>query len=82
VCYAAAPTPLGPYKKAAENPILKFIEGEISGPGHNSFFTGKDGSLLTAFHIHTDIDAPGGNRRACFSRAGFTADGKLRIYYE
>ena len=67
VSYAVADHPLGIYHKANHNPILKFIEGETSGPGHNMYFKTFDGKKLTAYHIHTDIAHPSGNRRTCFS---------------
>jgi GH43 family beta-xylosidase len=82
VCYAKSAAPLGPFAKAAENPILKYIDGEISGPGHNSFFTAFDGRLMTAYHIHTDYGAPSGDRRACFSVVNFDAAGRLVIDYK
>lgn len=65
VGYAKADSPMGPFIKAAENPVLKYVEGEYSGPGHNSFFIDKAGKLKSAFHIHTDYDKPSGDRTAC-----------------
>lgn len=67
VGYATAKDPLGPFVKAAENPVLKYAEGEYSGPGHNSFFTDSDRKLMTAFHIHTCYEAPSGDRTACIA---------------
>ncbi|MBR1581640.1 MAG: glycoside hydrolase family 43 protein [Bacilli bacterium] len=72
---------LGPYKKY-DDVILSYIDNEISGPGHNSFFIDKDGSLKICYHIHTFIDNPSGNRRACTSRAYFDKDDKLVIDYK
>jgi len=77
---AESDSPLGPWKKYGY-PILSYIEGEISGPGHNSFFTAKDGSLMTAFHIHTDYDHPSENRRACFAPVRIE-QGKIVIDYK
>lgn len=71
VCYSVAGSPLGPFVKAAENPVLKLIEGVMTGPGHNSFFTTFDGRLMTAYHVHTDMGKPSGDRRACFSEVLF-----------
>lgn len=65
VGYATAKSPLGPFVKAAENPVLRYVEGVYSGPGHNSFFTDKNGKLMSAFHIHTDYERPSGDRTAC-----------------
>ena len=81
VCYAVSDAPLGQYVKAKENPILAFIEGKISGPGHNSYFETFDGKLMTAYHIHTDMQNPSGNRRTCFSRYYFE-NNQLKIDYK
>lgn len=78
---AAADSPLGPYKKYGNNPVMSFIEGELSGPGHNAFFTDKDGSLVCVFHSHTNYNAPSGDRRFCYCPA-FFRDGKLIIQYK
>ncbi len=76
---AEADDPLGPFVKYKDNPILKYVENEFSGPGHNSVFTAKDGKLMTAFHIHTDYDKPSGDRRACFGEVVFDENGKMKI---
>ena len=56
VGYATAKHPLGPWKKAEENPILHDVPEEgIYAPGHNSFVTSKDGSeLFIVYHMITD----------------------------
>lgn len=76
---AKSDSPLGPFVKYKNNPILKYVENKISGPGHNSFFFTTDGKLMTAFHIHTDYDRPSGDRRACFAPVIFTEDGDMKI---
>lgn len=81
VSYATSKDPLGEFIKARENPILTHIEGEISGPGHNMYFKTFEGELYTAFHIHTDINKPSGNRRTCFAKYTFI-DNKLIIDYK
>ncbi len=78
---AVADSPLGPFEKRSDNPIMTYIEGEMSGPGHNSFFTDNEGKLMCAFHIHTDYHAPSGNRRFCYCPIAFT-DGKLKLLYK
>ncbi len=82
VCVAVADHPLGPYTKQATNPLLAPVETEsevlVSGPGHNAFFNvGKE--LFTAYHTHTYVQAPSGNRQLCIDRAGFHADGTAYI---
>lgn len=67
VCYATSSSPLGPFRKASENPILECREKEFSGPGHNMYFHTFEGKAMTAFHVHTDPDHPSGDRRTCFA---------------
>lgn len=78
---AVADSPLGPYKKSDKNPIMSYIEGEISGPGHNAFFRDGKGNLVCAFHIHTDYDKPSGDRRYCLCPAEFE-NGELKLLYK
>ena len=40
---------------------------------------GKDGKLYTAFHIHTNYDAPSGDRRACITEVYFDEKGEFKI---
>lgn len=50
VGYATAPSPLGPWTKAPENPILRHTK-ETTGPGHNAFIESPDGKeLFTVYH--------------------------------
>lgn len=76
---AESASPWGRFEKYEDNPILKYEKGNFSGPGHNSFFEGKDGKLYTAFHIHTDYDRPSGDRRACIAEVYFDESGKMRF---
>jgi beta-xylosidase len=80
VGYAVADKPLGPFKKAEENPVLsKDLKKEISGPGHNSVTVGLDGeTLYTVYHSHTFPEAPSGDRQMNIDRLYFK-DGKLKI---
>lgn len=77
---AVAEKPMGPFVKCRDNPAMQYIDNEISGPGHNSFFTDKNGKLMCAFHVHTHYDSPSGNRRFCYCGTEFK-DGKLRLLY-
>ena len=79
---SVADSPLGPFVKYSDNPILRYRENDFSGPGHNCFFTDEKGDLLTAFHIHTDYDKPSGDRRACIGKVGFSEEGKMFIDLE
>lgn len=79
---AVADSPLGKYVKYDNNPIMSYIEGELSGPGHNSFFKAENGETLCAFHAHTNYDKPSGDRRFCFCKITFGKDGKLGFLYK
>lgn len=80
VGYAVADTPLGPFVKAAHNPVLASPNEDISGPGHNSVTTSPDGQeLFVVYHIHTDSKNPSGDRQVCIDRMGFREDGSLYV---
>jgi len=61
--YATSKSPLGPFVKASENPVLKSVPNMISGPGHNSVTLGPDGKMYCIYHVHTHQDAPSENRQ-------------------
>jgi GH43 family beta-xylosidase len=78
--YAVSDSPFGPFVKSENNPVLKTVAAELSGPGNNSFFYSKDGrELLTAYHMHTNPANPSGNRYVNIDRVGFRADGSVYI---
>ena len=59
--YATAPSPLGPWTKSPDNPILQ-RNGEVSGPGHNSVVVSPDGTeLFAVYHVHKRLE--GGHAR-------------------
>ena len=78
ICIAVADSPMGPWIKQPEaNPVLTQRDS-LFGAGHNAFFTAKDGRLMTAFHVQTNPEKPGGNRRVCIGEVRFTErDGVL-----
>lgn len=80
VGYAVADNPLGPFKKAKENPILsKDLKNGISGPGHNSVTKGLDNKTLYAvYHTHTVPVVPSGDRQMNIDRLYFEG-GKLKV---
>ena len=56
VGYATASSPLGPFTKASNNPVLaKNTDkgGEVSGTGHNSILFLPDGRMLCVYHGRT-----------------------------
>lgn len=79
---AVSDSPLGPYTKQADNPLLAPVfQAEktlVSGPGHNSLFTVGD-ELFTSYHSHKYPLAPSGNRQLNIDRAGFRKDGTAYI---
>lgn len=80
VGYATAPSPLGPWTKAAENPILaQRPEIGVSGPGHNSVTLSPDGTeLFIVYHTHTDPKRPSGNRTVNIDRL-YVKDGRMWV---
>jgi GH43 family beta-xylosidase len=81
VGYAVANSPVGPFLKAAHNPILFSSVPEISGPGHNSVIASKNGKeLFIVYHIHTDPNQPSGDRQVCIDRINFDENGFLHVY--
>lgn len=53
--YAVSDAPLGPYRKYDGNPILARKE-PITGVGHHSFTTSKDGTrLICVYHCHNSL---------------------------
>ena len=78
---ATSTSPMGKFVKSEENPIMSYIDGVTSGPGHNMFFKDFDGNLVCAYHVHTYLDKPSADRTVAFSPAEFK-DGKIVINYK
>ncbi|HBN86535.1 MAG TPA: glycosidase [Clostridiales bacterium] len=77
ICYGTSKKPTGPFVKGEDNPILKYKESQVSGPGHNSVF--KIGNnFVCAYHVHTDYNHPSGDRQVFFDKLYFDGD-KLKI---
>ncbi|GAB4033459.1 glycoside hydrolase family 43 protein [Spirosoma gilvum] len=68
--YATSSSPLGPYKKAANNPILQkntLQGGSVTGTGHNSIAYSPDGKeMFCVYHARTA--KTGDERVVCFDR--------------
>lgn len=77
---ATAPSPLGPWTKYDDNPILHKT-ADVSGPGHNSLVDSPDGTeLFIAYHRH--LSGKGGwQRELAIDRMRFVAadDGSPRL---
>jgi len=82
VGYAVSDSPLGPFVKYENNPILHSPRGwtHVSGPGHHSVVRSQDGrELFAVYHTHTFPQNPSGNRQMQIDRLGFREDGTLYI---
>lgn len=82
VGYATAKLPLGPYKKAATNPILQKNTGEggeVSGTGHNSIVYSPDGTEMFCVY-HGRTTATGDERVVFIDRMEILDDGTLVVH--
>jgi len=81
VGYAVADSPLGPWVKNPDNPILASnLEIGVSSPGHNSITTSPDGKeLFIVYHSHADPNNTRGPRVVNIDRLVFDNNGRLRI---
>jgi beta-xylosidase len=80
VGYATSSSPLGPFKKATNNPVLQkntASGGDVTGTGHNMVFSDPSGALWTAYHARTKATGP---RRVVFiDRLEILPDSTLRV---
>ncbi|WP_242826919.1 glycoside hydrolase family 43 protein [Butyrivibrio sp. MC2013] len=79
--YAVSDSPMGPFAKADHNPILTSIGlGDVSGTGHHSFVPSPDMSQIwAAYHSHTSVKAPSGNRKVNLAEVKFDSEGRMFI---
>jgi GH43 family beta-xylosidase len=77
VAYATGDSPLGPFAKAPDNPILR-QSGPVKGAGHHSIvqIPGRD-EWVIAYHRFRIPDGNGYNRETCLSPLRHAADGAL-----
>lgn len=77
VAYAVSDSPLGPFVKAAQNPILKG-KGVVKGAGHHSIVQvpGKD-EWYIAYHRFKIPGGNGYNRETCISPLRFDDKGNI-----
>lgn len=81
VGYAVSENPLGPFRKADNNPVLQKNTaqgGIVTGTGHNSVTTSRDGKqLYCVYHGRTSQT---GNKRVVFiDKMSIGEDGVLRV---
>lgn len=82
-CYgvgdATGPTPLGPFTRRPDNPILHDDPAVgFYGPGHHSLVEGPSGDLLMFFHTKNDYSV-GWPRRVRYAPVSFDSTGQLRF---
>src|SRR5690606_35175752 len=78
VGYATSKSPLGPFVKAANNPVLQ-KHGRVTGTGHNSITMSPDGKdMLCVYHGRTK--ATGHERLVFIDKMEVRKDGKLVVY--
>lgn len=79
---AEASSPLGPWKKYDDNPLLTTDRKKgISSPGHNSIVQCPDGTLRIVYHRHADPNCklPNWDRVVCIDKIKFTGKGHLKL---
>ena len=74
--YATATSPLGPFEKSPDNPIVK-TGGGMFGPGHHSVVAGPDAGLWLVYHQKASDDWAW-DRFVCIDRLWFDDAGRLR----
>lgn len=81
VGYATAKSPLGPYKKAANNPVLEKNTakgGEVTGTGHNSIAFSPDSKQMYCVY-HGRTTKTGKDRVVFIDKMEIQKDGKLVV---
>lgn len=81
VGYATAKSPLGPFVKSANNPVLqKNVEkgGIVTGTGHNSITYSKDGKQMYCVY-HGRTEKTGEERVVFIDKMGVDKDGNLYV---
>ena len=74
---AVGQSPLGPFVKAEENPILERY-GDVTGTGHSCMLRSPEGELLICYHGRTE--KTGQDRVGFISPAEVTPEGRLIIH--
>lgn len=79
--YATAASPLGPYRKAANNPVLQKNTdqgGAVSGTGHNSIAYSPDGKEM--FCVYHGRTAKTGDERVVFIDRMEVKNGRITVF--
>jgi beta-xylosidase len=76
---AVADSPLGPFERYAENPILHASPAaSFLGPGHHGIVEGASGDLLMFYHSKVS-DAKGFDRRIRYAPVAFDGMGRIGL---
>jgi beta-xylosidase len=81
VGYATSRSPLGPFKKAANNPVLQkntLSGGTVTGTGHNSITYSPDRKEM--FCVYHGRTAGTGDERVVFIDRMIVNDGKIKVF--
>ena len=81
VGYAVSDSPLGPFRKSADNPVMEKNTpqgGSVSGVGHNSITWSKDGKRM--FCVYHGRTTSTGSDRVVFIDRMEIKDGHLKVY--
>lgn len=75
--YYTSKSPMGPYKYASNNPLLRKTEGLVTGPAHGCIVEGPDGNLWQFYTIV--LSNPPGGRRIGMDRVIFDKNGNMSV---
>ena len=75
--YYSAKKPMGPFKYAPNNPLLRKTEGLVTGTGHGSIVEGPDKHLWQFYTIV--LSNPPGGRRIGMDPVAFGKDGNMSV---
>lgn len=75
--YYTAPTPMGPFTYATNNPLLRKTEGIVTGTAHGSVVEGPAGTLWQFYTIV--LSNPPGGRRVGMDPIAFDEDGDMSV---
>jgi GH43 family beta-xylosidase len=81
VGYATGHSPLGPFTKSADNPVLQkntATGGSVTGTGHNSITYSPDGKeMFCVYHARTSRS---GDQRVVFIDRMQVKNGRLKVF--
>jgi xylan 1,4-beta-xylosidase len=76
--YATSKSPMGPWTKNPDNPIISRHTVGLNGTGHGDIFTGKDGQMYYVMHTHHSNSLVG-RRKTAVIKLSFSKDKPARL---